>query len=79
MTKFRLLEALDSLYHKSGNRLPLRWACDKYDDMLTDESYVTVDAWAKSCGYCKGYPDQSPDPNCPYAYEHKFMEDEDEA
>ena len=26
---------------------------------------ASVSAWNRSCGRCKGYPDQEPDPECP--------------
>lgn len=27
--------------------------------------------WAAACGWCKGYPDQAPDSNCPFEHEHE--------
>lgn len=61
--KFKFYEFLDLLYHKSGNFLPLRWACDRYDEMLVGD-----DPYALRCPICEGldYPGLSHNTWSPY-------------
>lgn len=69
MKWFKFFEFLDLLYHKSGNWLPLRWACDRYDNMLIDaggSDYLdhsndspivldlVLDPYALRCPVCEG-------------------------
>lgn len=72
MTKFKLYEKLDTIYHTVRvfrfHLLPLRWACDRYDEMLKDADdldYYGLEKWddvpdpyALRCGVCEGidYP-----------------------
>lgn len=61
MSKLWLLERLDRLYHKSGNHLPLRWACDAYDNALSEgieealRDMTILADMAQRCPKCEGY------------------------
>lgn len=52
---------LDNLYHWSRKILPLRWACDRYDEILLS----TGDSWDYRCPVCEGiqYPGLLHNPN----------------
>jgi hypothetical protein len=71
MTRFKLYEKLDTIYHKLGNFRLLRFACDRYDEMLNDVDdldlldYYELEKWedlpdpyALRCPVCEGidYP-----------------------
>jgi hypothetical protein len=72
---FDILSFLDDLYHKSGDRLPLRWACDRYDNALIEASEPP--AWALRCPVCEGiqYPGlghNQASPECTYYTGHGY-------
>jgi hypothetical protein len=71
---YRTLQFLDDIYHKSGDRLPLRWVCDAYDAKLGAKPMPKkIDAYALRCPVCEGldYPGLSHNTDAEYCTHHE--------